>query len=162
MLQVQPTLDARDGSDLDDSDASRGLLLTSTLHCPSLSDGAPLRDRTVQGMGCTCVAIRLFFCFRSLHLWRKREGRGRRLRWCVRLIRVRGEHMRVSPSVRSHTHNKRHLTDSRAAHDPLLSTHTHQHARTPFHPPPHERANPPPPPDTHVMHILCGVPRRPV
>ena len=61
MLQVQPTLDARDGSDLDDSDASRGLLLTSTLHCPSLSDGAPLRDRTVQGMGCTCVAIRLFF-----------------------------------------------------------------------------------------------------
>ena len=61
MLQVQPTLDARDGSDLDDSDASRGLLLTSTLHCPSLSDGAPQRDRTVQGMGCTCVAIRLFF-----------------------------------------------------------------------------------------------------
>ena len=103
-----------------------------------------------------------FFCFRSLHLWRKREGRGRRLRWCVRLIRVRGEHMRVSPSVRSHTHNKRHLTDSRAAHDPLLSTHTHQHACTPFHPPPHERANPRPPPDTHVMHILCGVPHRPV
>ena len=66
MLQLQPTLDARDGSDLDDSDASRGLLLTSTLHCPSLSDGAPLRDRTVQGMGCTCVAIRLHLCGHTL------------------------------------------------------------------------------------------------